>query len=79
MEPTIENRQVAKRRLEETPFTVTYFMNANPFEPVALEKAMVQRNPFKYRTYAPTPPTSPSLSSATPELRGNAVSHFAFI
>jgi hypothetical protein len=38
MEPTIENRQVTKRILEETPFTVTYFMNASPFELVALEK-----------------------------------------
>jgi hypothetical protein len=56
MEPTTENRTKAKYLLEQTPFTVTYFTDANPMEPVAMGMAVVKQNPFKYRIYPETPP-----------------------
>jgi hypothetical protein len=69
MSPTEDNRKKAKKILEETPFTVTYLFGSNPLEPVAMARSIVEKNPFKYRTYPATPPTSPTLSPV-PENRG---------
>ena len=53
LEPTPENREKAKKVMEDTPFAVTYRHGQNPKEPMAIAKSLVKLDPFKYREYPP--------------------------
>lgn len=63
MIPTYTNRKIAKEQLQNTPFEFTFIYGSNPMEPVALARTKVEKDPFKYKTYPETPPTSPKMSS----------------
>ncbi|KAF7720435.1 hypothetical protein EC973_008939, partial [Apophysomyces ossiformis] len=57
MEPTKENREKAKAIFQHSPFGVTYLHGTNPLEPVAMAKTLIEKNPFKYKSYQATPPS----------------------
>ncbi|KAI7873584.1 hypothetical protein K492DRAFT_138863, partial [Lichtheimia hyalospora FSU 10163] len=61
-EPTPSNRKKPKKTFQDMPVGVTYKQGDNPMEPCAMGKDIIARNPFKYRTYPPTPSSSPRLS-----------------
>lgn len=42
-------------------FNVTYTEDQGPQHPFAMGKAIIEKNPFTYKTYPTTPPTSPTL------------------
>jgi hypothetical protein len=59
MEITPKNRQIAKQLVEESLLGVTYL--ENPTEPFVMGKTLIAKNPFKYQSYADTPPGSPKM------------------
>ncbi|KAG1035631.1 hypothetical protein G6F43_013198 [Rhizopus delemar] len=62
MIPTESNRELAKEQLKNTPFEVTFIYGSNPMEPVALARTKIEKDPFRYKTYPDTPPTTPKMS-----------------
>ncbi|KAF7720806.1 hypothetical protein EC973_006011 [Apophysomyces ossiformis] len=61
--PTIENRKEAKEYFAKSRLAVTYIRNHDPYAPIAVGKALVERDPFKYQTYPDTPHLSPTIGS----------------
>ncbi|RCH85012.1 hypothetical protein CU098_000325, partial [Rhizopus stolonifer] len=49
--------------LKNTPFEVTFIYGSNPMEPVALARTKIEKDPFRYKTYPDTPPTTPKMST----------------
>ncbi|KAI9499611.1 hypothetical protein BDB00DRAFT_794789 [Zychaea mexicana] len=62
MVPTDENRKKAVDIMAASPFGVTYTSTKGHFEPFALAKTIIAKNPYKYKVYPATPPTSPEQS-----------------
>ncbi|SAM02312.1 hypothetical protein [Absidia glauca] len=61
--PTNENRLRAKETLANIGLTTIYMRELGPLEPFALAKSKVDRNPFLYHAFPPTPPGSPKISA----------------
>lgn len=61
MIPNKKNRGKAKKIIEESKnYEVSYKRNSSPFKPFIIGKRVKRMNPFLYKTYAITPPSSPS-------------------
>ncbi|KAL0082441.1 hypothetical protein J3Q64DRAFT_1720554 [Phycomyces blakesleeanus] len=62
MVPTVDNRRKANEIVDSNVFNVTYTEDQGPLHPFAMGKSIIEKNPFKYKTYLKTPPTSPTLN-----------------
>ncbi|KAI7863856.1 hypothetical protein BDF14DRAFT_1884826 [Spinellus fusiger] len=61
MVPTVENRRKGNDIVDNNVFNVTYTEDQGPQHPFAMGKSIIEKNPFTYKTYPRTPPTSPTL------------------
>ncbi|KAI9031025.1 hypothetical protein CLU79DRAFT_694733 [Phycomyces nitens] len=61
MVPTVDNRQKGNDIVDNNVFNVTYTEEQGPQHPFAMGKSIIEKNPFTYKTYPRTPPTSPAL------------------
>ncbi|KAG2195907.1 hypothetical protein INT47_002950 [Mucor saturninus] len=59
--PSKKDRVKAKEMIENTKICeVTYKRTGDPFEPALTSKRLKQLNPFLYKSYNETPPSSPN-------------------
>lgn len=58
--PTQENRVSSKEYFESSRLAVCYVDSLGPLHPFAMGKDVVARDPFNYRSYTTTRPTTPS-------------------
>ncbi|KAG0928826.1 hypothetical protein G6F57_013104 [Rhizopus arrhizus] len=61
MLPTVDNRRKGNDIVDNNVFDVTYTEDQGPQHPFAMGKSIIEKNPFTYKTYPRTPPTSPTL------------------
>ncbi|KAI8061808.1 uncharacterized protein B0P05DRAFT_599464 [Gilbertella persicaria] len=61
MVPTVDNRRKGNDIVDNNVFSVTYTEEQGPQHPFAMGKSIIEKNPFTYKTYPRTPPTSPIL------------------
>ncbi|KAG0738153.1 hypothetical protein G6F16_012387 [Rhizopus arrhizus] len=61
MLPTVDNRRKGNDIVDNNAFNVTYTEDQGPQYPFAMGKSIIEKNPFTYKTYSRTPPTSPTL------------------
>ncbi|KAI8391140.1 uncharacterized protein BYT42DRAFT_526494 [Radiomyces spectabilis] len=61
MVPTVENRRKGNDIVENSVFNVTYTDDQGPQHPFAMGKSTIEKNPFTYKAYPRTPPTSPTI------------------
>lgn len=61
MVPTADNRRKGNDIMDNNVVDVTYTEDQGPQHPFVMGKSIVEKNPFTYKTYPRTPPTSPTL------------------
>lgn len=61
LEPNKDNRKEAKSILDNTPLDATYCHDTSPLKPFAYGRKLISLNPFIYKQYPDTPPSSPRM------------------
>ncbi|ORZ18854.1 hypothetical protein BCR42DRAFT_411719 [Absidia repens] len=71
MVPTDTNKRKATKIMEESPFDVVYLSELGPLRPIAMGKAIIDKNPYTYKRYPQTPPAIPILPEDNAILESN--------
>ncbi|KAG1501489.1 hypothetical protein G6F47_000764 [Rhizopus delemar] len=74
--PTVDNRRKGNDIVDNSVFNVTYTEDQGPQHPFAMGKSIIEKNPFTYKTYPRTPPTSPTLYPSN-TVASNKISDFS--